>query len=341
MRAKALLVGFTYSGDKKLPGIAVDLYIVYSFLVEQGWKPEEITILTDIEKDEQTEILKKAIADRTVNVNILSFIEEAKRKDQYIKYRHQSVYNNFRATLEFCKGGGSNKTENFFFYYTGHSQEGNIILPNGVVFPFNGLKEYTEGNFKSVLTVLDSCGGSINLPFSLKEDIYRFNDTASSPILYPFPSTSGFSFTGSLSYDDSLGESNEDNKRQEKEQRKEREKGERKEWKEQSEKERTFLSEDFLSISSCLENEETIASRGGSFFTKTLFEILKEKNIHIRDILYLLKNRINIEYHKNYRNTSQTVNISASFPDIYMIPSWMYGMQRVTVRDRKGFLTVS
>ena len=72
---KAVLIGFEYLGDKKLPGITIDLYLVYNLLKKMGWEDEQIKVLTDIEKDHPTKILKTAIKDKIVNSDVLSFIE--------------------------------------------------------------------------------------------------------------------------------------------------------------------------------------------------------------------------------------------------------------------------
>ena len=92
---KALLIGFQYDNEKKLPGIAVDLYYVYSFLKTNGWKDEEIKIMTDISKDEATEVLKVAILEKIVNSDILTFIEDCKEKNIYIGFKSHNHYHNF------------------------------------------------------------------------------------------------------------------------------------------------------------------------------------------------------------------------------------------------------
>lgn len=281
---KALLVGFTYSGDKKLPGITIDLYIAYCFLKEAGWKDNEITVFTDIEKNDETHVLKKGIADKIVDTDVLSFIDTLKDKNQYIKYKYHGIYNNFKATLEFCTCKREDKEiDNLFIYYTGHSEEGNIVLPQGTLYPFNDIRDFISSNFKNIFCVLDCCERGIILPFSLQDNIYRLSSTG----------------------------------------------------------EEGITKSDFLCISSCLENEKTIASKTGSFFTKTLFEIIKEKNIHIKDILSLLRNKINMEYYKNNKKYKQTVNISSSYPDIYLIFYWMYYPTKgIKISDRGEFLEI-
>jgi len=169
MGRKAILIGFEYLNGKKLPGIIVDLYQVYLFLKLKGWKDSEITIFTDIKKDEQTEILKIAILDKTVDSNILSFIEILKEKKQYFEFISHNHYNNFETALS------QFQNNNLFLYYTGHSKNNNIILPNEALISFdrftNILSKYIE-----VICIMDCCNGGIILPFICHEKVYRFEN---------------------------------------------------------------------------------------------------------------------------------------------------------------------
>ena len=88
MMREAILIGFEYTNEKKLPGIIVDLYQAYCFLKKNNWKDNEIKILTDIKKDAETQILKSAILEKTVNSDILSFIEDIDRKSTRLNSSH-------------------------------------------------------------------------------------------------------------------------------------------------------------------------------------------------------------------------------------------------------------
>ena len=45
-----ILIGFEYFGNKKLPGILVDLYLAYNF-IKSFHKNPSITIISDINRD--------------------------------------------------------------------------------------------------------------------------------------------------------------------------------------------------------------------------------------------------------------------------------------------------
>jgi hypothetical protein len=166
---KAILIGFEYENGKKLPGIAVDLYLVYWFLKKKGWGKDEIVVFTDIKIDHQTEVLKTAILEKTVNSDILSFIEDLKDKKQYIEFISHNHYNNFDSIFS------QFKVDNLFFYYTGHFKEGNIILPNQSLISLEGLTKILT-KYSEVISIMDCCNGGITLPFNCHEKVYRFEN---------------------------------------------------------------------------------------------------------------------------------------------------------------------
>lgn len=161
---KALLIGFQYSHDKKLPGIATDLYQVYSFLKKYNWQDEEICIMTDIEKDETTDVLKTSILEKIVDSEVLSFIEDSKERNQYVLFKSHNHYNNFSTIFP-------NEQINLFIYYTGHCKEGNIILPNKSLI---NLTDYFSS--PNIFIVMDCCEAGLDLPFVLEGNIYRCKD---------------------------------------------------------------------------------------------------------------------------------------------------------------------
>ena len=162
----ALLIGFEYKKYKKLPGILVDLYQVYSFVKNIGWKDKEIYVFTDIEKDEHTNILKTSILEKIVDSNILSFIKDIKGKNQYISFKENDHYNNFNSIfLRFTK------YDNLFMYYSGHSKDEYFVLPNQSLISIKTLLKS-----KQIFIVMDCCEGGLKLPFVLNEKIYRLEN---------------------------------------------------------------------------------------------------------------------------------------------------------------------
>ena len=163
MKRKALLLGFQYEGDKYLPGISIDLYLIYNFLKKIGWKDEEIMIYTDIKQDSDTELLRAAILSKLVDVDILSFIEQIKKK---------GIYTEFRSSTSLISKLNQD-SERLFIYYTGHCKDGNIVLPNGLIsydYFLSILQSSERENMKEAFIIFDCCEGDLKLPFSHTED---------------------------------------------------------------------------------------------------------------------------------------------------------------------------
>ena len=165
---KAILIGFEYNSSKKLPGITVDLYQVYQFLKRKGWKDDEIVVFTDIKKDPHTKILKNSILEKNVDSGILAFIAELKEKKQYFQYTCHNHFNNFESIF-------SSPVNNLFVYYTGHSKDGNIILPNQALITFTTFTKILC-KYNEIFCITDCCSGGISLPFVCHEKIYRFEN---------------------------------------------------------------------------------------------------------------------------------------------------------------------
>jgi len=166
---KAVLVGFRYEGDKKLPGIVVDLYQIYIFLKENGWKEEDIYVLTDVKGDQDTNVLRKAILEKIVDTNILSFISLLKKNNRYIRYKTYSHSNNF--TSIFIKDGTG--PQNLFFYYSGHSKDNCFVLPSDALVSFNTFLDLT---YDEVFIILDCCEGDLGLTYQCFDNFYRFRN---------------------------------------------------------------------------------------------------------------------------------------------------------------------
>ena len=166
---RAVLIGFEYKKDKVLPGIIVDLYQVYFFLKRIGWSDSEIIVFTDIKKDYQTEVLKAAILEQTVDSHILSFIQDTKDRGQYKEFQSHSHYNNFSSLFT--------ESDYTFVYYSGHAKDQNLILPNNSCISFDHFKSYLS--ISETFLIMDCCEGGIQLPFLLHEKLYRLNPDCS------------------------------------------------------------------------------------------------------------------------------------------------------------------
>lgn len=179
---KALLIGFEYEGSLYLPGITIDLYLAYKFLKDNGWKDEEIEILSDIKKDHPTEVLKRSILEKVVNSDILSFIADCKEKNIYITYNDYNHYNNFYITLN------KDRLSNLFIYYSGHAKDGHLVLPNNALCSISNFKDAICRKNKyvhllneqqknvEIFLIMDCCQCDIELPFILVDGVYRFEN---------------------------------------------------------------------------------------------------------------------------------------------------------------------
>ncbi len=165
-----ILIGFEYSGEKKLPGILIDLYLAYNFIKSFN-NNAIITIISDIKKDSKTKLLRSAILEHIVDSKILSFIKDMKELDIYTTFNSSGYYHNLDSTLSKLNNN------NLFVYYTGHSKDGNIILPNESLYSLEIFKLQISKS-KSILCILDCCESTgLKLPFRLRDDIFRLENT--------------------------------------------------------------------------------------------------------------------------------------------------------------------
>ena len=275
---KAFLIGFQYSQlnnqNKKLPGIIIDLYKVYCFLISKGWKEDEIIIFSDIIKDDSTNILRNAILEKIVDSDILTFIEDCKERKQYILFTSHNHYNNFSSIFKFEKSISSmesNDIKHYFVYYTGHCKDGNLILPNNTLLSLELFRDYISPSpigTEKVICIMDCCEGGIELPFVLHNKVYRCK---------------------------------------------------------QNLKKEDFINTEMVCISSSLENEKSITSQSGSFFTRNLLEIL-DSSQSLSNILEKVRksNQIN-------REIKQTATISVSLPHISYLFGFLYSFPTFSI----------
>ena len=258
---KAILIGFEYKLGKRLPGISVDLYLMYKFLKEKGWRNEEILVFTDVKKDYHTKVLKKSILEKNVGSDILVFIEELKERKQYYEFSTNGHYNNFSSIFL--------SYENLFVYYTGHSKDKNIILPNSLSLSFEVFASYIAKS-KEVFCIMDCCSGGITLPFICHENVFRFENEM-------------------------------------------------------------FNKNKILSIASSLSHENSITSIVGSIFTKKILSIIHDESLSVYKILNLCS---------THNRDRQTINISASYPDIRYVFPWFYSKPNLKIHVTPYFIQI-
>jgi len=270
----SILIGFQYDNNQSLitpkitinkdtnsslylPGIIVDLYQAYLFSIKMN--PDKIIIITDINNDQKTSVLLKAIIDEIVDCNVLNFIETIKTQHLHHLYHNTTDFLNLITTS--CYG-----YDKAFIYYTGHAKDGSFLLPDNdnikmTIFRntiCNSISKHGE-----IFFTMDCCNSiGLDLPFRLV-----VNDLT-----------------------DSFYKLNSD----------------------------FFTGQQIICISSTMKDEHSVTTRSGSIFSNSLFKWLNKKN---RSIISLIKN-ITAECSSNFR---QTATIYSSFPNIYLLWSWLFG----------------
>lgn len=121
----AILIGFSYHQcpkETQLPGIVIDLYQAYRFVVGNEFI-EQIIVITDVTDDQPTSLFFNAAIEGIVDYGILSFIETIKEGKQHIVFESLDQLEGILST------NLANK-QRVFFYYTGHFRKDFFILPN-------------------------------------------------------------------------------------------------------------------------------------------------------------------------------------------------------------------
>jgi len=148
----------------RIPGIGIDIYQAYQFSLQMN--SDKIVIITDIIEDPQTNVLKEAIFNEIVDGNILNFIKDIKEKGYYY------IYTNLETMIDKIKDISKDADE-LFFYYTGHSKNKQLLLPNDFL-SITCLREILINSTKkycNILLLFDCCYGiQFELPYKLKHN---------------------------------------------------------------------------------------------------------------------------------------------------------------------------
>ena len=312
-----LLVGFSYGEDSDvnyvdpdrtpLPGIIVDLYQAY--VTSKCMKPDQIIVITDIVRDQQTSVLVNSMLDSTVDTGVLSFIEIIQSKDRYRRFTGK---NDFIEIVESCLNGA----DEAFIYYTGHVSNGYLL------FPMDGIDLDLDTNFgdlsigKNIDTYNDSAVKHPNIlkayhdahqsdPYrdntklsmekyreilinSVSEDCKMFivmDCCNSNGLGLPFQLIDGvYRLTPSDEHD--------------------------------------FVSQEIICVSSTMSDEHSIASRDGSIFTRSLFYNLKHHHIYLYDLIDIVGKECSSRF-------TQTTTVHSSYPNLKYLWSWIYGKSKL------------
>lgn len=278
----SILIGFQYSPNtfnsrSHLPGIAVDLYQAY--VASVAMCPDQIIVITDINSDQKTSVLMKAIIDSIVDSDILTFIETAKSRQQYYRYRQRSDL--MHVIAKTCY-----QADQVFFYYSGHAMNGHILLPDDQVLmtDLRDLLCTSVNRTGDIFITMDCCNGTgLGLPFQLMSN---------SSQKYVYRLSGGSVLELSSKQDDHPKV--------------------------------FFPTQRILCISSTNSEENSVTTRSGSIFTRSLFRCFKNR---IRSIPTLLQT-INNECRSTYQ---QTTTIHSSYPNLFILWNWLFGSSQIEV----------
>ena len=98
------------------------------------------------------------------------------------------------------------------------------------------------------------------------------------------------------------------------------------------ENENSFVKPEMICIASSLNNEKSITSKTGSFFTRHLFNILFDSNINIYEILKQINDKL--------KRIKQTANVSVSHPKNHHIFGWFYKPININIVYHPYFIEV-
>lgn len=292
-----VLIGFDYynSNEDTLPGTLNDIRGIYEYFNELS--PKKITLITDIETEDNS---KKGIIDP----NDVIFINKTKSCDEYI------LYDGKRNMLDIITKTITG-AEKVLFYYTGHSHNQKIMLPDKKVtyldevnylddfIDKNDNEENKENNFLSFETLksiflkqttkksqivfwMDCCyGNGLGLPFmmNLKNGIYYLNgDIINMP------------------------------------------------------------TQEIICVSASLSNQSSFSDIGGSVFTKELLNKMEEYKKNKKSPKYVdLIREIGF---KNLNRYSQTFNVFSSRPNLKKMWHWLFCHSTMKINHTFGVFNV-
>jgi len=156
------IIGFCYkdsinpntSKQLFLPGIIIDLYQIYNIF--STIKPDKLIVITDIEDNVTMEIVLEAVREYKIDAHILTFITKLKNQDNYLQFvSKKQLLDNFKTNLPLY--------DKVFIYYTGHVENGSLLLPLYTKSPIIKRKIMNDSTIQSSLV-------NIPLPSDVNED---------------------------------------------------------------------------------------------------------------------------------------------------------------------------
>jgi len=163
MKRDLLIIGFYYENNKEykpISGLSVDMFHVHKYFSSPDCKVNILTDVQDPMKEHQSGIgfmLRKGI----VTTELASFLDN-KKETKLVLNKQQFLESLKKIEIT---------SKRLVIYFSGHSSDGNIILPHGEEIPFSELISIMDkkGSGMQIMTIFDCCyPDDLNLKFTLK-----------------------------------------------------------------------------------------------------------------------------------------------------------------------------
>lgn len=312
----AILIVFSYIDSEesdirwRLPGIEIDLYQYYHFVKKMN--PDKILLITDITKNFIVSSVTTTISKGIVDANILSLIDEIKRDGNYWNYTYK---NEMILKIQ----NVAKDAHELFIYYTGHGHKNNFVLPN-IMRNFTYYDEnidkqnsdlYNANDFMN--DILSSFNGN-NTIIGINEMNENKNNKDKKKIFMILDccqiSSMGLPFK--LSDEEYHFLNRQDT---------------------------IFTRHEIICLTSSLFTENSISVNHGSVFSRSIYKIFQKINLqniyspdyrllsNILEELTLYTQEINSHVSKLVDGNLSSANIYSSYPNLYFIWSWLFGVQ--------------
>lgn len=171
-----IILGFQYNqkatGIAKLPSSLIDIYHIYNWMDSVGYSTN---IFSDcLSTDNNIELIKSAINIKIADIKFLNFDFNL---INYVSNKHQLIENLRKVLIT------KQESKKICIYYTGHGEDGSILLPNSEKIDLSELQEHIYSFFSEqteFFWILDCCyPGNMNLPYKLEKNQFKFQGLAS------------------------------------------------------------------------------------------------------------------------------------------------------------------
>lgn len=294
-----VLIGFSYheshddttglEGRIALPGILIDLYQAYSF--SKKMNPDKIIVISDIVEDQKTSYLANSLMDSTVDVGVFEFVKTISSLGEHYPFIDRDDF------VELMESTLSLADETFI-YYTGHVIEECIIFPIGnhlinandsKNYHLDGIIDLYNETYESPLKMnLDEFRSIILSSIGNRCEVFIVMDCCGSNGLnLPFILKNGVGrLANEIGY--------------------------------------IFIEPKVICVSSTKYDEDSIASKDGSVFSRSLFSSMKKRERSLRSLM-------NIIYKDCFSIFPQTATVKLSHPNLKFLWPWLFGSHNIKI----------